>query len=257
MAIQKLDLKPYQLTRPEKIYWLYPQSTDLLGEIKSKSLRKYLSNADESMRNNNLRIEYKTLSEDEYKEWLIFYDEKMTEHGYDHLANLDWYHRKMEAQQKVEGVFLYQSDKLVGTGIFIRWAEDGKEKATFAYKASERVELPEKNSSIGALLDYFYLKTMIDQKVDVISAGHSRNNFGVINTLGYLDYKLSFGYHPFPGIKNSQTFETVMTMENGIALFFGIKENEMKLYMMKPLGFHFEFGNALFPKILPITEIEY
>ncbi len=252
----ELNLAPFGITRSEKVVWRFPeQAKDVLENIKSKSLRKFLRNAKEALATKSIRYEYKVLSDQDFIDWLPYYTEKMTENGYQIIASTEWLQKKRDAGLTVEGMFFYKDDKLVGTGIFTK---DQSEKATFAFKASDRIDLSnEANSSLGAVIDYLFLDEMVQKQVKIISAGRSKNAFGVLNSFGYLDYKLRFGYQPSVD-PLSPLLETVPVNEQGVILFYGLKDNKLALYEFKPKGFEIQFEQARFatPE-LPFVVIEY
>ncbi len=251
-----IDLTPYQVVRYEKTRWRFPSTGgDVLATIKSKGLRDFLKNIDQVLATQNIISTYKKISRDEFAEWLSYYQTKMAEHQFDFIASLDWYDQKIKEGKTVEAVFFHQQNKMVASGIFLR---EGNHKATLAFKASDRLELTNKsNSSIGAVVDYFFLKTMREQHVEIISSGRSRNAFGVINTLGYLDYKLRFGYEPTPA-KKSTLLYSVPVNEKGIILFFGIHSEKVALYALKPKDLQITFEQSRFAsQELPFIELTY
>lgn len=251
-----LHLGERTVYRPEKITWrLSEPNTEPIAHLKSKGLRKFLSRSDELLAQKDITHAYKALSADEFSAWLPYYQEKMSENSYEILATPDWYQDRTAKGLTIEGIFFYQNNKLVGSGIFTR---DGLEKATFAFKASDRLDLSnDANSSLGAVIDYFFLKTMIEKGVKIISAGRSRNAFGVINTLGYIDYKLRFGYQPQPDL-TSAMFEEVPLNESGVVMFYGMKNDKFTLFGVRPHGSTQQFEASRFatPE-LPFELIEY
>jgi hypothetical protein len=255
--MNEIDLKQYGILRSEKVSWRFPESPeDVLSHIKSKGLRKFLRSAKEILAEKGIRYESKVLSDEDFENWLPYYVEKMTENEYQVIATMEWLQKKREANlTTVEGIFFYQNDKLVGSAIFTR---NGQEKATMAFKASDRINLSsESNSSLGATIDYLFLDEMVTKKITLISAGRSKNAFGVANTFGYLDYKLRFGYEPQNDPK-SPLLDSVPVNEEGVVLFFGVKEGKLSMYELKPKTFTKEFEQARFatPE-LPFEIIEY
>ncbi len=251
-----LSLVSYQILRPEKIRWHFHLiENNILASLKSKSLKKFLAKYDSIIKDNNLSVEHKILDTESFEKWLEYYRRKMLENNYDIIASTDWYDDRTKKGLSIEGLFFYQNSKLVGSGIITR---NSNEQATFAFKASERIDLGnDENSSIGAMIDYLFLKFAVDSKTKIISAGQSRNAFGVINTYGYLDYKFKLGYLPL--LPEKPTFaDSIPLSENGVGVFFGQYESMLTLYIFKPKGVTFKLEAARYSSSeLPVVEIEY
>ncbi len=254
--MNSIDLQTYGIARPEKVIWRCPAGlVDPLAGIKSKSLKQFLTSADSILETAQITWKYHTLTDQEFLDWLPYYKTKMAENDYEIIASPEWLQKKREQQLEIEGLFFYKNDQLVGSGIFTR---DKLEKATFAFKASDRIDLTNKqNSSLGSIIDFFFIREMVKQQVKIISAGRSRNAFGVINTLGYLDYKLRLGYEPQLDEKSVQLNEVPLN-ENGVVLFYGIKEGKTSLFALKPTDSTQQFEQSRFatPE-LPFIELTY
>lgn len=252
------SLSSLQLARTEKIIWRFPAQSDVLAQIKSKSLRSFLSHTDEILEQNHITTETKELDEVAYLEWLPYYREKMTENEYDVLANEEWFSQRQSENKNVEGIFFYQNGKVIGSGIMTL---EGTHKAALSFKATDRIELSGKsNASLGAVVDFMFLKTATNRGFEIISGGRSRNAFGVINTLGYLDYKLKLGYRPSLDASLALV-EEVPLNEAGVVVFLGCKNqnlHEQSFFGLIPKGHnsHFEFTHYL-DATLPFTLIEY
>jgi hypothetical protein len=226
------SLAPLQLQRPTEVGWFFPEGvTDALTQIKSDSSRKFLRRADEILAENNIRWEYKPLTEAEFLAWLPYYEAKMKENGFDIFANPEWYPKILGEGKTVEGFFFYKNEEMVGSCILSRI---GNDRSNMNFKASEKLNVSSKtNSSIGVIIDYFYLREMVKQGVKVITSGQSRNAFGVINSVGYLEYKLRVGYQPQLPPDLSLTDEVPLNQE-GYVLFFAQAGNELLLHAIVP-----------------------
>ena len=253
----ELDLTQFGLERSTKVIWRFPvDDQDPLNHFRSKGLRKFLQKSAELLEKIGITWKYEALTREAFLNWLPYYQEKMTEQGYDLLATPEWYDSRTGMGRTVEGMFFYQNGKMVGSGIF---TVEGNEKAVFSFKASDRIDLDNtSNSSLGAVIDYLFLQKMSEKKIAIISAGQSRNAFGVVNTLGYLDYKLRFGYNPqLP--KTPEMTTTIPVNDDGVVAFFAQpKEGVAGIYLCKPKGkdFHFEVAHYHSPE-LPFTTLEY
>lgn len=248
-----IDLTVHGIQRPEKIRWIFPnQDQEILPFIKSKSLRNFLKNSENILIANSIQSEFLELSEGQFNEWLVYYEKMMTQNNYEVLANKESYQQHISNGGKAIGAFFTKDAVMVGSGIIYL---DSK-KAVLAYKASDRITVSkDPNGSLGAIIDYLCIKKMKEQHIPIISAGRSRNAFGVINTLGYLDYKLRFGYLPTPA-ENSPFLRFVPVNEQGIVLFYGIKDEKMALYAIRPKDFTQKFEQSRFstPE-LPFIEL--
>ncbi|MBP7768591.1 hypothetical protein KA082_02030 [Candidatus Woesebacteria bacterium] len=257
--ISDLSIEQFGLTRPEKVIWRIPQAVrtnkDALLLLKSKTMRSFLRGIDAVLMKNNITWQLHELSREKFAEWLRYYTEKMEELDYSVIASLEWYDKRIELGKTVEGLFFYQAGKLICSGIFMI---EGMQKATFAFKASDRIDLSsEPNSSIGSVIDFFFIQEMLKRDIAIISAGKSRNAFGVFNTVGYLDYKFRFGYLPQPDMK-SQFLDTIPMPESGIVLFYGVKDGAPGLYALQPHGTQKTYEVARFATTeLPFVVLEY
>lgn len=255
--MQTLDLTPYKLNRPEKITWRIPgvqnPTVDALELIKSSSQRKFLRTSDAVLAENGITWEIVKLDRKRFVEWLPYYETRMSELEYRVLADEAWYDARIEKGKEVHGMFFYKNGGLVCSGIFVI---DGQEKATFAFKASERISLTNKdNSSIGSVIDYFFIREMIKRGIKIISAGRSRNAFGVHNTWGYLEYKLRFGYEPLIGEEVVREI-TAPLDEDGSVAFFALQEGIIKLFFARPAGLTKNLAALNYlPTTLPFQEL--
>ncbi len=255
--MHEYNLEPHQLIRPEKISWRIPgiqtPNVSALDLIKSKSQRKFLHTVDAILEENGITWELIPLSKQQFLDWLPYYESHMLELDFRILATETWYEARVQAGKEIWGMFFHQHGKLVCSGIFVM---EGTEKATFAFKASDRIELTKKeNSSIGSVIDYFFIKEMIHRGVKTISAGRSRNAFGVYNTFGYLEYKLRFGYEPL--IAEEVSFEhSVPLSEDNSVVFFATHQEKLQLTYIHPEALQKEVPAVrLLPASLSFQEI--
>jgi hypothetical protein len=256
MTHPPFDLTPYNITRPEKIIWRFQlQNQDVLQSIVSKSLRSFLSHTDTVLAEQQIKYEYRPVDRNEFQVWLEFYEKQMVANDYDTLANLDWFDKKIAANKQVEGLFFYRDGQLIGSAIISR---DGQTKATMAFKASQRVDISNhKNASFGALIDYLFLVEMVKQKVGIISGGRSRNAFGVINKVGYIEYKLRLGYQPIFDPTVVQHSDIPLS-EDGSAIFFSPNaEQQMTAYIVGPTDHPIFATITAMIRNIPIQSIVY
>ena len=212
-----IDLNPFQLQRPEKLVWSYPQGvTEPLDQLKSSSLRKFLAKAEVSLSDAHITWTIEPVTEASFTEWLTYYQSKMEENEFSTIADLGWYQKRLSEGYQIFGLWFKKAGQLVASGI-LRIKDT--EEIVLAFKASDRLELGGKaNSSIGAVVDFCFLQYAVEQGFERISAGRSRNAFGVINSLGYLDFKLRLGYQQNPD-PASPLLNQVPIDEQGRALF--------------------------------------
>ncbi len=251
------DLQPHSIQRPEKISWFFPyQTADLLSEIKSKSLRSFLRRNFELKTEHGLEQRISQMSKKDFAAWLPYYADKMAEHSYEILATLEWFNLKMDQRKEVYSIFIHQAEKLVASLIFTHNPENNH--SSIAFRANDRLDIfPGGRSSIGALLDYAFLGWSLEKKCSSISAGRTRNEFGVINTFGNLDYKLRFGYVPQP-TKDTALHTSVILDADGVVAFFGIQNNALSLFYVHPAGYQNDLQAAnMLPVSIKFQEIIY
>ncbi len=253
-----IPLAQFNIQRPERVTYDFPLSnpSDLISHIKSKSLRSFLRNSDEVLAKNNIEWKYEDLTEQKFLEWLPYYKEKMEEHNYVVRAKEEWYQEEIKKGHLLKGLFFYQKKKLIGSGIFVLH----RNTANFAYKASDRISVSSmKGSSFGSIIEFMFLKLAAESGVYTTASSKSRNAFGFINSLGYLDYKLRFGYkiRPSPGMP---LLNDVPINESDIVLFFGLQNEKLILFCLQPESHR---GKELFDKsrfktsYIPFEEIYY
>lgn len=233
MSSQIFDLAPFNLQRPEHVVWRFDQKLPTaLENIQSKSLRSFLSKTDQVLAEQHIEYVYQPVDRETFAKWLNFYRAQMESNEYDVLANLDWYDHRIQNGRVIEGVFFYRDGEMVGSGIITK---TGSEKATLALKASQRIDISNhKNASLGAMIDYLFLNEMVKQQIPIISGGKSRNAFGVINTLGYVEYKMRFGFKPFLPPQTPQV-STVQLNEEGYVVFFTENDqHQPQAYFIRP-----------------------
>ena len=255
---QLFDLSPYAIKRPEKVAWRLPVDPAIqnpLDYIKSSGQRKFLESINTVLEANNITYQTKVLDAASFQDWLPYYEARMSENDFSIIASTEWYEQRTAEGKTVEGMFFYQEGALVCSGIFLT---EGSEKATFAFKASNRIDLTSKsNSSIGAVVDFFFIREMLSRGFPILSAGRSRNAFGFFNTEGYLEYKLRFGYQPT--LSDTTVFDTSVPLaENGCICFFGIKNDQLTLFSVRPENVPLNVpGIKILPATITFEEIIY
>ncbi len=254
--MNEIDLKIFGIQRPEKIVWKFPYvSGDPIEIIKSKTTRAFLRTSQSKLQEFHITHQIKEVTETDFIHWHEYYQKKMQEQGYEVIATLDWYHQRIDEKRKIFELVLTQNDLVVGTEIFTITAEN---RGIAAFKASERMEdFSKKRQSIGAVIDYLVIRFLINYGVSEISFGKSRNAFGVINTLGNLDYKLRFGFIPTPDQK-SPLLESVALSPDGTVLFYGLKNGQLSMFAFQPKGTVATYEPARFATSeIPFEIIEY
>lgn len=219
------DLTPLQLLRRKRVRWSYDGSrTDILSSLRSKSLRKFLPKAEELLAEQGISWEVKALSEAEYLDWLPYYEKNMTLLQHDILAKPEWYSNKIAEGKQVLGVFFKKNNEFVGSGVMV---QTGQEHISLAYKASDFISLSsQSNSSLGSVIDYFYLRHASEAGISSITGGHSYNAFGVETTLGYLEFKTNF-YTPV--LEETEPAVAEMPVPESFekpVMFYGEKDSE-------------------------------
>lgn len=232
-----IDLTPFQLLRPEKLLWTYPQGvTEPLDHLNSSSLRKFLAKAETYLSDAHVTWEIVPVTQAGFLEWLVYYQSKMDENEFSAIADLNWYEKRIQEGYQIFGLWFKKDGRLVASGIL---RVKNTEEIVLAFKASDRLELGGKaNSSIGAVVDFSFLQYAVEQGFQRISAGRSRNAFGVINSLGYLDFKLRLGYQQSPD-PASPLLTEVPVDQQGSVLFLAASVSDpatFSWYEINPTG---------------------
>jgi hypothetical protein len=207
---------PAQYSRPEKLTWVLEGATlDDWRHIPSKSLRKFLGRSEELCREQGITWEIVPLTAELYATWLAFYNKKMLEKGFQLFADENTFAQKRAEGKELHGIFFWRDGVMIAGGVFISTAE----RISFAYKASEDINLsPEPNANLGAVIDAMYQRYALTLNKR-ITAGTSRNQFGLHNSLGYLNFKLRFGYKPEPMSETTFTHDVEVNSEGWIVCF--------------------------------------
>ena len=184
------------LWRPQKISWIYPIASNksVIENIQSKNARKFLGNVSEFLKLNNFEISSGECTLKEYKEFLVLYNERTAARGFDPIAKAEWFSTKKKEGKKIEKIFIRHNNQLIGGKIITIIGGEIRS----SYKANQQLPIFQKlhNASLGLILDYLMLEHYIKRKPTLLTAGTSRNLFGVFNTVGYLIFKLRMGYQP-------------------------------------------------------------
>lgn len=225
-----VDLKQFTIQRPEKIRWLYDVSlTDILNNLRSKSFSKIYKNIDKILESNGITFEHVILNEDQYFTWWDHYTKVMTQKGYDVIATKEWFTQKHNEGKLVGAFFFYQHGKLAGSSLYVRRGSE----VTGTYKTSLDVpELSHTHGASGALIDFVVLRELLKERLTYLSFGSMRNAFGVLNSVGNLEYKLSMGYHPVPKEETTLVDEVPIDSE-GRVIFFGFHKGIFQLFGLK------------------------
>jgi hypothetical protein len=143
--------------------------------------------------------------------------------GHDVIANTAWFEKKAQEHKQVFFIFVTHQDsgELLGTSVFT-WSST-THMVTSAFRATQRINLiaQKQKGSLGFLLDLLFLREALALRPHTISAGRSRNAFGIVNSFGYLNSKLQTGMRPHIS-GNEQLLQTTPTPPPGKdTAFFG------------------------------------
>jgi hypothetical protein len=207
---------------------LTPEALDI---IKSKTTKKFLRNhLEDFLRDYQIDVTVKEINETDYLEWLTYYQEKMRENNFDIFAKPEWYTNKVADGYKIYGIFIRQNSQLLGTGIVSRSPDN---TFTINFKASEKTDFSNyRNASIGTVIEFYFIKLAYEHTASQISSGTSRNAFGVVNKLGYLNFKLRYGYMPIT-VTTEPQHQAVDILEGLPVCFYGYTDNpdQLRLYV--------------------------
>lgn len=258
-ALQTFDLSKLQITRPDRVTWTAElDGGSFIDSLRSKSLRKFLRGVDQVLTAHRIHWEYREVSKEAFIEWLTFYETEMEDRSYRVIANIDWYEKRTAQGKSIEGIFLTQDGQVVGAGIISR---SGQEKASLAFKASKKISISSmSNGNLGSVIDYLFITQMHSLGVTEVSGGISRNAFGILNTIGYLEYKTKF-YAPSPA-RTAEVTQEVPLSTQGDVLFYGCRQQapqELILFYLKPASFNRPHltPQMFVSKQVPFQVIEY
>lgn len=253
--MKNLDLTAFGVKRAEKIRWLYDLTApDILDTLRSKSFTKILKNTDQILQRNNITFEHRLLNEADYQAWWQHYQQTMQEKGYDIIATPDWLQQKYAEDKTVGGFFFYQAGQLAGTSLYVR--KDADVIGTF--KTSLNVaELSHTHGASGALIDFVVIRELLQENLTRLSFGSMRNAFGVLNTIGNLEYKLAMGYLPIPK-EETNYLDSTPVDDVGRVVFFGTKNGLFTLFAARPNDDQTPFSVARFKSDkIPFEVITY
>lgn len=236
-------LTSYGIRRPEKLRWWYDiAAPELLASIPSKTLRQLGRQAEPLLQRYQLTVTHSWLDALGYQAWWQHYQTTMQAKGYDLIATPDWWQHK-QAEGKQVGVFYFhQSTQVCGSLVYLR--HDAQ--VTACFKTSQSIPgLTKKHRSLGALIDFVFLREILKTKPSAISLGSMRNAFGVWNSYGNLEYKLSMGYLVEPK-ENTAIWDTVPLDADGRVAFFGWQADHWQLFAVKATADPYHFPVARF-----------
>ena len=254
--MKSISLAQFNVKRPEKILYDFPISdvTDLVNRIKSKSLKSFVRKTDEILEKNSIVWKYEDLTEQQFIDWLPYYQEKIEEHKYLIRATQERYQEEVKNGFRIKALFLYQKEKMIGSSIVA--LKDNV--ASLLFKASDRITISSmSDSSLGSAIEFLLLKLISEEDIFTLATTKSRNAFGVFNTVGYLDFRLRFGYIPRPNL--DVLLDDVPVNNEGIVLFYGLQNDEFALFGLQPKFQNKEsFSKKSFSSsVIPFKKIYY
>ncbi|KKR61417.1 hypothetical protein A2643_00095 [Candidatus Nomurabacteria bacterium RIFCSPHIGHO2_01_FULL_39_220] len=254
-----VSLKQFNIERPEKILYDLPISneTDLYNNIKGKRLKSFLHKSEEILKKNNIEWKYEELTEKKFLEWLPYYKEKMNELNHNIWATEKWYQEETQKGYNIKALFFYQNGKIVGSGIMA--FKDNL--VSLAFKATDRITVSHVSyGSLGSIIDFLRLKLICKEGNSKTVVTRSRNAFGVINSIDYLDFRLRFGYTIRPNL-SAPILSDVPVNDDDFVLFYGLQNGELSLYALqsKEASNKEEFFNkkSFFSSEIPFKKIYY
>lgn len=226
-----INLSQWQLTRPEHLRWYFPKitnSSQILEQIRSEKFRKYLKGATELIREFRITVKSSVLTRESYLSWLEHYNRVVDQKSFNAYATADWYDLKISEGKAVESMTFYQNTELVGSKVYT--LINNTVIAAFKTTVTDSLEFTKK-IPFGALMDYIFLEKMIDRKIEKLNFGRSRNQFGIDNRLGLLEYKLKFGMYPLPDVKKDIVSSLIeVDPEKTVMSFCFNAKQELALY---------------------------
>ena len=247
--MKKIDLYKFDIVRPRQVRWWFPSIA--VGHapweyIQSKKLKKLLKNHENIVQSESLTWDFHLLQEVEYDDWIRYYETQFRKMKYDLLAKKSTFEKYSREEWEVYSLDLFQKGNLIGRKLVTIKEKEGISR----FKVSAH-DFRLGKCSIGAFIDYLMLLELNrDFQIQDISFGKSRNQFGVTNSLGYLEYKFHFGQFAKP-VDDIEVFDYVELNQEGFVFFFGYNDqNTMSLYSIKP---HYE--NERYSHIIKISPV--
>lgn len=248
-----------QLSRPIRIGWVTNSNLHKVDEIiVSKSTKKFLKQVSDLylLDEHNLRYFEQSLDFKLYLEWLSLYESLFHKKGYKIIANDGWYKSHASLDLYIIG---YRKNEVLTAGSIIS-INNQTGKITHHFKCSTSTKLLNlKNSSLGSLLEMKFLSFALRNNAKIISSGLSRNLFGVENSVGYLEFKLKFGYRPiiYPKYGFSSDFD-----QNNDSYYFFATTNEskdiaLKLFFLRTQNKITNSSLEIIKKYHDVIELEY
>lgn len=251
---KQLSLIVFSLRRPNHIRWLFPtfkSDTDILQNIHSDKLRKHLVHTDDLIDKYQIKITKEVLTKKTYLQWLTHYNEVIKSKSFTTFATDNWFNEKMKQGKSVELMSFFQNDILIGTKVYT--LKENNVIASFKTTVSESISFTKK-ISFGAVMDYHFLRELCKRNITNVNFGKSRNQFGVDNSLGLLEYKLKFGMIPKYNIDDGLS-DIVSVNEAHLTMSFCLSsDNELSLYIF---GTEKLFAEVNIFQYLPKTKYEF
>lgn len=251
-----ISLKQFNIERPERIlyYLSISNETELFNNIKGKRLKSFLRKSEEILKKNNIEWKYEELTEKKFLEWLLYYKGKMEELNHDILATEEWYQEETQKGYNIKALFFYQNGKMVGIMAF------KDDLVSLSFKATDRITVSHVSfGSLGSIIDFLRLKLICKEGKYKTVVTRSRNAFGVVNSIDYLDLRLRFGYTVRSNL-SAPILSDVPVSDDGFALFYGMQNGELSLYVLlsKDISEE-EFFNkkSFFSSEIPFEKIYY
>ena len=172
-------------------------------------------------------------------------------------ADEKWYQEETQKGYNIKALFFYQNGKIVGSGIMA--FKDNL--VSLAFKATDRITVSHVSyGSLGSIIDFLRLKLICKEGNSKTVVTRSRNAFGVINSIDYLDFRLRFGYTIRPNL-SAPILSDVPVNDDDFVLFYGLQNGELSLYALqsKEASNKEEFFNkkSFFSSEIPFKKIYY
>ena len=223
------------MIRPSKILWVFPKpeaDADWTNKIPSKSVQRLARKTKSLLQQAGISIDVVPLTESLYQEWHAYYAKTMLSQDHEVLAAPEWF---IERRMELPPIWLMdfrKNGERVGASII-----SGRSNGVFShhYKASDRLLIPgPDNTSLGGLMELYFLDYAFSQSPRQVNSGRSRNAFGFYNTLGYLAAKLRMGYIPELDRSHPWDDEFLRKSEQTPTIWFVERENKIPIAWIFP-----------------------
>lgn len=220
----KLESKGYYF-KAMTTYNVRSVPTNFLESLK-KEKRKRIKKLSEE-----LQIELKPLTEEDYNSWLDLYEEGISKKDKGNFsATKEWFiQRNQDLNKQLYGLFATYEDQLVGGTILVISIFEGKRLLNSAFKTATQEWI---KKGIFDFLAYNFIESANKLDCEIIRSGADTNFYGHHLSTGLFLFKRKWGFYPEPA--NKFEFIKIINDEifsNPYFFFSGEKDRKIELFI--------------------------